>query len=72
MEAGAVLLKISEAVLLATRENSWEVSLRMGAVTFMDPPASANELRREVEEVLHQARQSGPNVIEHRVVGSGD
>jgi diguanylate cyclase (GGDEF)-like protein len=70
VDAGAVLLKISERVLREMRSNDWPTSLRMGAVTFETPPASVNELRRTIEDVQHAAREREPNVVEHQVVGA--
>jgi diguanylate cyclase (GGDEF)-like protein len=68
--AGAVLLKVSEQVLEALKESSWDAALRMGAVTFVEPPKSVNDMRRAMEDVLHDARQGGRNVVEHRVFGA--
>lgn len=67
MEAGAVLLKVSDRVLSVLRAGEWDTSLRMGAMTFLTPPDSVQAMRRAADNILKDAGKHGDNVFEHHV-----
>lgn len=68
VDAGAVLLKISDRAAKGIQTSGWDAGLAMAAATFMSAPASVNDMRRVLEEGLHAAREQGSGVIHHVVI----
>jgi diguanylate cyclase (GGDEF)-like protein len=63
-----VLSKLQAALLEAMNENDWGVTFSIGAVTFNDPLATAEEMIAKADELMYSVKLSGKNRIEHSVL----
>ena len=49
------------------KRQSWPVTFSIGAVTFLRPPASADEMLRRVDELMYRVKREGKAGIRHAV-----
>jgi diguanylate cyclase (GGDEF)-like protein len=70
--AAPVLTKIRDAVLEAMKEGGWPVGTSVGAITFTDPPASADEALVSADNLMYEAKRSGKNRVIHRLAADRD
>jgi diguanylate cyclase (GGDEF)-like protein len=64
----SVLDKLQTALLEAMNANHWRVTFSIGAVTFNDPLATAEEMIAKADELMYSVKLSGKNRIEHSVL----
>jgi diguanylate cyclase (GGDEF)-like protein len=70
--AAPVLTKIRDAVLDAMRDGGWSVGTSVGAITFTEPPATADEALGAADNLMYEAKRSGKNRVIHRLAADRD
>jgi diguanylate cyclase (GGDEF)-like protein len=63
-----VLDKLQTTLTEAMNPNDWWVTFSIGAVTFKNPLATAEEMIAKADELMYSAKLSGRNRIEHSVL----
>ncbi len=66
--AGSAFRKIQSEVNEAMKENGWDVTLSIGAITFTVLPEDIGEITEEADTLMYEVKRSGKNnmVHEHR------
>lgn len=67
--AVAVLQKLQKLLLSAMAKKGWIATFSFGAITFMSPPASVEDMIEKADRVMYSAKESGKNKIRHEVFG---
>jgi len=62
--AGHALSKISAALTGAMRQHRWPVTFSMGAVTFLTPPGSIEEMIKRADELMYSAKRKGKGSVQ--------
>jgi diguanylate cyclase (GGDEF)-like protein len=70
-DALLVAEKIKEQLLNLTKRKSWPVTFSLGLVTYEDAPGSVEELVKEADRLMYQAKQGGKNTLRFRTIGEG-
>jgi diguanylate cyclase (GGDEF)-like protein len=68
--AAAVLRKIHQLILEKMRQVGFPVTCSIGAVTFVRPARSAEELIRRADTCMYAAKKNGKNRLRHGLVGA--
>jgi len=67
--ASELLSRLSSSLTHAMRLRNWPVTFSIGAVTFLDPPESVDELLRQADRLLYAAKTDGKDTIRCAVIG---
>lgn len=70
--AGTVLEKVLTMLDTAMLQKSWRITFSMGAVTFLAPPVSVQEMIAGADQVMFSVKNSGKNRLQQEVRGSSD
>jgi diguanylate cyclase (GGDEF)-like protein len=68
--AEVVLRRIQERLNSEMRANKWRVTFSIGAISFVDPPDTADELIRMADNLMYSVKGSGKNAIRHELSGN--
>ena len=63
-----VLDKLQTALMNAVNAHNWRVTFSIGAVTFNDPLATAEEMIAKADELMYSVKLRGKNHIEHMML----
>ncbi|HET7752586.1 MAG TPA: GGDEF domain-containing protein [Anaeromyxobacteraceae bacterium] len=66
--ATALLERLRAALLAVVRESGWHVTFSVGAVTFVTPPFSVDEMIGRADQLMYDKKRRGKNGIRHVVV----
>jgi diguanylate cyclase (GGDEF)-like protein len=66
--AFAAVQKIHQEVLQTMRENQWQVTLSIGALTHLELPDDVDEMVRNADHLMYTAKESGKNSIKFKIV----
>jgi diguanylate cyclase (GGDEF)-like protein len=66
--ADALLARLRAALLGEMREHGWMVTFSIGAVTFMVPPLSVEEMIHRADQLMYATKRRGKNGLSHEVV----
>lgn len=69
--AQIVLRKIQESLLIAMEKNGWPVTFSIGAVTWLSPPATTDEMIRKADLLMYSVKGKGKNEIRHEQIEEG-
>jgi diguanylate cyclase (GGDEF)-like protein len=58
-----VFSKLREQIMKAMEANSWAVTLSIGAVTYINPPDTVDNMIKKVDNLMYSAKNSGKNKI---------
>jgi PleD family two-component response regulator len=61
--------KVQKINLDVMERNEWPVSLSIGAVTFISPPSTVDEMLKISDDLMYAAKNNGKNMIEYEVFG---
>lgn len=67
--AGRLLHRVRVALTDEMRQHDWPVDFAIGAVVFVQPPDSVEEVLRRAEEVVYQVQRGRLEAVEVRVAG---
>ncbi len=65
--AQAVLQRLQTMLLASMRTEGWSVTFSIGAITFINPPNSVNEMLDKVDNVMYGAKRNGKNLLLHEL-----
>ncbi len=68
-DARMVLDRLQEALRNAMRRHAWPVTFSIGAMTFVRPPESVDEVIRRTDRLMYKVKASGKNDIYHITYG---
>jgi diguanylate cyclase (GGDEF)-like protein len=71
-ETRVVIGRIQDNLNGLMRENNWDVSFSIGAVTFLESPSSAEDAIRAADELMYAVKQAGKNSARFDVIGVAD
>jgi diguanylate cyclase (GGDEF)-like protein len=63
--------KVQTQLLDEMKKNNWPVTFSIGAVTFLKPPESVDEMIKKADDLMYSAKKNGKN-IKKREVWSGN
>ena len=58
-----VINKMHDRLLDTMKENNWPVTFSIGAVTFVEPPQSVDEVIKKADDFMYSAKKDGKNRI---------
>jgi len=65
--ARTLLSELYETLGSEMARSSWPVTFSIGAVTFLRPPVSADDMLRRVDELMYQVKREGKAGVKHAV-----
>lgn len=65
--AQVTINKLHKELSQAMEKKQWPVTFSCGLVTFVDPPASVQQMLSEADALMYSAKQAGKNRIIHRL-----
>jgi diguanylate cyclase (GGDEF)-like protein len=65
--AQVVSRKLQERLLGVVQQNGWPATFSIGAITFISPPATVDEMLRLADRLMYSAKKSGKNQIRHEI-----
>jgi diguanylate cyclase (GGDEF)-like protein len=68
--ASQVLRKLVNELNRRMQQNHWPVTFSIGAVTFLAPPESLQEMIRRADEAMYSAKTSGKNRLEQKEIAA--
>jgi diguanylate cyclase (GGDEF)-like protein len=68
--ANTVLAKVLAMLERAMQQNGWRITFSIGAVTFLVPPVSVQEMIAGADQVMFSVKNSGKNRLQQEVQGS--
>lgn len=68
--ANTVLAKVLAMLERAMQQNGWRITFSIGAVTFLVPPVSVQEMIAGADQVMFSVKNNGKNWLQHEVQGS--
>ena len=68
-EAQVVLKKIQVSFLNVMDKNGWPVTFSIGAVTWLSPPSTTDEMIRHADRLMYHVKGTGKNEIRHEQYG---
>ncbi|MBT4864051.1 MAG: GGDEF domain-containing protein [Planctomycetaceae bacterium] len=69
-ETRIVIGRIQDDLSQLMRDNNWDVSFSIGAVTFVEFPSSAADAVHAADELMYAVKQAGKNGVGYSVVGA--
>jgi diguanylate cyclase (GGDEF)-like protein len=67
--ARVVVERIHTRLQSVTQQNDWRVTFSIGVVTFLQSPATADEMVAIADACMYAAKRNGKNRISHQTVG---
>jgi diguanylate cyclase (GGDEF)-like protein len=65
--AQVVLRRVRRQLLEAARREGWPVTFSAGLITWVEPPASVDEMLHAADELMYTAKRHGKNSVRHAV-----
>jgi diguanylate cyclase (GGDEF)-like protein len=65
--AQIVSRKLQERLLSVVQQDGWPVTFSIGAITFISPPPTVDEMLRLADRLMYSAKKSGKNQIRHEI-----
>ena len=69
--AGALLSRIRSTLDSAMAENGWSVTFSLGAVTYLSPARSVDEMMGRADQLMYEAKRAGKNALRVDVLPAG-
>lgn len=61
-------MRSQDRLLEAMKVNDWPVTFSIGAVTYINPPDSADAMLKEADARMYKVKQAGKNMILHATI----
>jgi len=61
--AQVVFKKLQERIIEAMQKNRWPITLSIGAVTYINPPDTVDNMIKKADNLMYSAKNSGKNKI---------
>ncbi|RFA26981.1 hypothetical protein CAI21_15570 [Alkalilimnicola ehrlichii] len=65
--AHSILERLQESIRTRMRQHAWPVTVSIGAMTFMRPPESVEEIVRRTDRLMYRVKASGKNNMLHDI-----
>jgi diguanylate cyclase (GGDEF)-like protein len=65
--AQIVLRRVLTVLLESMKKNGWNVTFSIGAVTFLNPPNSVDEIIEKADNLMYLAKREGKNLFKHEL-----
>jgi diguanylate cyclase (GGDEF)-like protein len=65
--AEIVLQRVQKMLLETVQEEGWPVTFSIGAITFIKPPTSVNEMLEKADDLMYSAKKRGKNLLHHKL-----
>jgi diguanylate cyclase (GGDEF)-like protein len=65
------LEKLHEHLTRAMTSNTWPVSFSVGAVTYLQPPDSIDQIIQQADDLMYRVKHSGKNRLLHQEIREG-
>lgn len=62
-----VLQRLQKTLSSAMEEQHWPVTFSIGAITFIQPPASVTEMIEKADNLMYSAKKKGKNLLHHEL-----
>ena len=62
-----MLRRVRREFLEAARRKGWPVTFSAGVITWLEPPAGVDEMKRAADELMYTAKRHGKNSVRHAV-----
>ncbi len=62
-----MLRRVRRELLEAARRKGWPVTFSAGVITWLEPPAGVDEMKRAADELMYAAKRHGKNAVRHAV-----
>jgi diguanylate cyclase (GGDEF)-like protein len=66
--AEAALHRLRVALVIAMRDHGWKVGFSIGAVTFVVPPTSVDEMIGRADQLMYETKRRGKNGLNHEIL----
>jgi diguanylate cyclase (GGDEF)-like protein len=66
--ASSYLDKMQRQLLEAMREHGWSITFSIGAMTYLEPPRSIDEVISQADRFMYSAKREGKGKIKHAIV----
>jgi len=66
--AESLLQRLRATLTLAMGDNGWDVTFSMGAVTFLSPARSVDEMMGRADQLMYEAKRAGKDAVRLAVV----
>jgi len=63
-----ILSALKNLLVQETERGGWPVTFSIGAVTFVRPPDSVDDMIRDADRLMYVAKSSGKNTVQHEVL----
>ena len=64
--AQAVIYRVQKELLIIMQNNDWPVTFSIGAVTFINPPKSVEEMIHCADRLMYLVKNNGKNQLKHK------
>jgi diguanylate cyclase (GGDEF)-like protein len=64
--ARTVINRVQNQLLLAMEKHQWQVTFSIGAVTFINPPASVEAMIQQADHLMYLVKNNGKNHLKHK------
>jgi hypothetical protein len=65
--AQAVLSKVHQMLLAGMKEENWPATFNIGALTFLHPPSSVDEMIHMAHSAMYEVRKTGKKSVKYSV-----
>ena len=69
--AQSVMDRIAEGISHDMHMKGWPVTLSVGLVTFLSPPASVDQMIQRADDLMYEAKNSGKNTVRSALYSAG-
>jgi diguanylate cyclase (GGDEF)-like protein len=67
-QASKVMEHVHRLLNEGVQEREWDVSFSIGMITFLSPPASADEAIRRADELMYHVKKQSKNALSHKII----
>ena len=67
-QAQVFLQRVQKHLLYTMQQKEWPATFSIGAVTFIKPPDSVDEMIEKADCLMYFVKNNGKNLVEHRIV----
>ncbi|HEY9729638.1 MAG TPA: GGDEF domain-containing protein [Chroococcales cyanobacterium] len=64
--AQIVIFRVQSELLKVMQKNNWAINFSLGAVTFLSPPKSVEEMLQPADRLMYLVKNEGKNHLKHR------
>lgn len=62
-----VISRVQKKILETLQDNQWDATFSIGAITFINPPKSAEEIIHRTDRLMYLVKTNGKNQLNHKM-----